>query len=35
MGKRQRDLLLREGIPMRGDRIDLSHARLPSGIKIP
>jgi alkylated DNA nucleotide flippase Atl1 len=35
MGKRQRDLLLREGIPMRGDRVDLSHARLPSGIRIP
>ena len=34
-GRRQRDLLLREGVPMRGDRVDLRHARLPSGLKIP
>jgi alkylated DNA nucleotide flippase Atl1 len=35
MGKRQRDLLLKEGIPMRGSRVDLRYARLRSGIKIP
>ncbi len=35
MGERQRKLLLREGIPMRGDRIDLRHARVPPGLKIP
>jgi methylated-DNA-protein-cysteine methyltransferase-like protein len=29
-GARQRELLLREGVPMRGDRVDLRHARLPS-----
>jgi alkylated DNA nucleotide flippase Atl1 len=34
-GKRQRDLLLEEGVPMRGDRVDLRSARVPSGIKIP
>ena len=28
MGKRQRDLLLKEGIPMRGDRVDLRQARV-------
>jgi alkylated DNA nucleotide flippase Atl1 len=28
MGKRQRELLLREGIPMRGDRVDLRRARI-------
>ena len=28
-GARQRELLLREGIPMRGDRVDLADARLP------
>jgi methylated-DNA-protein-cysteine methyltransferase related protein len=28
-GARQRDLLLREGVPMRGDRVDLDEARLP------
>jgi alkylated DNA nucleotide flippase Atl1 len=28
-GRRQRELLLREGIPMRGDRVDLRLARLP------
>jgi alkylated DNA nucleotide flippase Atl1 len=35
MGKRQRDLLLKEGIPMRGDRVDLRKARLPSSLKMP
>jgi methylated-DNA-protein-cysteine methyltransferase related protein len=35
MGTRQRELLLREGVPMRGNRVDLRQARLPSGIKIP
>jgi methylated-DNA-protein-cysteine methyltransferase-like protein len=35
MGRRQRELLLGEGVPMRGDRVDLRLARLPSGIKIP
>jgi methylated-DNA-protein-cysteine methyltransferase-like protein len=34
MGKRQRELLQREGVPMRGDRVDLRRARLPSGLKI-
>jgi alkylated DNA nucleotide flippase Atl1 len=28
-GKRQRELLHREGIPMRGDRVDLGQARVP------
>jgi methylated-DNA-protein-cysteine methyltransferase-like protein len=28
-GERQRDLLLREGVPMRGERVDLKEARLP------
>jgi methylated-DNA-protein-cysteine methyltransferase-like protein len=28
-GKRQRELLLREGVPMVGDRVDLSQARVP------
>jgi alkylated DNA nucleotide flippase Atl1 len=28
-GARQRELLLREGVPMRGDRVDLDEARLP------
>jgi methylated-DNA-protein-cysteine methyltransferase-like protein len=28
-GRKQRELLLEEGIPMRGDRVDLRHARLP------
>ena len=28
-GARQRSLLLREGVPMRGDRVDLREARLP------
>jgi alkylated DNA nucleotide flippase Atl1 len=29
-GARQRKLLIKEGIPMRGDRVDLRIARLPS-----
>lgn len=32
MGKRQRRLLLREGVPMRGDRVELRQARLPPHI---
>ena len=28
-GRRQRELLLAEGIPMRGNRVDLSDARVP------
>ena len=28
-GIRQRELLAREGVPMRGDRVDLDEARLP------
>ena len=28
-GGKQRDLLLQEGVPMRGDRVDLDQARLP------
>lgn len=28
-GARQRELLLREGVPMLGDRVDLREARLP------
>jgi methylated-DNA-protein-cysteine methyltransferase-like protein len=28
MGKRQRELLIREGVPMRGDRVDLRRARI-------
>ena len=35
MGARQRRLLVQEAVPMRGDRVDLRQARLPSGIKIP
>ena len=35
MGRRQRELLLQEGVPMRGDHVDLRQARMPSGIKIP
>jgi len=30
MGKKQRELLLKEGVPMRGDRVDLDDARLPT-----
>jgi alkylated DNA nucleotide flippase Atl1 len=33
MGKRQRKLLLEEGIPMRGERVDLRKARVPQGIR--
>lgn len=33
MGRRQRELLLREGVPMRGERVDLRHARLPSSMR--
>ena len=29
IGRRQRQLLRREGIPFRGDRVDLTQARLP------
>jgi methylated-DNA-protein-cysteine methyltransferase related protein len=29
-GKPQRQLLLREGVPMRGERVDLRQARLPA-----
>jgi methylated-DNA-protein-cysteine methyltransferase related protein len=29
-GKQQRELLLKEGVPMRGDRVDLLQARLPA-----
>jgi methylated-DNA-protein-cysteine methyltransferase-like protein len=29
-GARQRELLLREGVTMRGDRVDLDDARLPT-----
>ena len=28
-GTRQRELLLQEGVPMRGDRVDLKEARFP------
>jgi alkylated DNA nucleotide flippase Atl1 len=31
-GARQRELLLQEGVPMRGDRVDLEEARLPQEI---
>jgi methylated-DNA-protein-cysteine methyltransferase related protein len=31
-GRRQRELLLREGVPMRGHRVDLRVARLPRHI---
>ncbi len=27
MGERQRELLIKEGVPMRGDRVDLKRAR--------
>lgn len=30
-GRRQRKLLVEEGVPMRGDRVDLRQARLPRG----
>src|SRR2546430_14677852 len=29
-GKKQRELLVQEGVPMRGDRVDLDDARLPT-----
>jgi methylated-DNA-protein-cysteine methyltransferase related protein len=29
-GRPQRELLLKEGVPMRGDRVDLRRARLPT-----
>jgi methylated-DNA-protein-cysteine methyltransferase related protein len=32
MGARQRTLLDREGVPLRGDRVDLRRARLPEGV---
>ena len=35
MGTRQRKLLAQEGVPIRGVRVDLRIARLPSGLKIP
>jgi len=35
MGKRQRKLLRQEGVPLRGDRVDLRLARLPSSIQDP
>jgi len=31
-GASQRELLHREGVPMRGDRVDLREARLPPGL---
>jgi methylated-DNA-protein-cysteine methyltransferase-like protein len=31
-GRRQRELLLEEGVLMRGDRVDLRDARLPTGL---
>ena len=34
-GARQRKLLLEEGVPMRGDRVDLRRARVPAGIRLP
>ena len=34
-GNRQRELLRKEGVPMRGDHVDLRQARLPSGLRIP
>src|SRR5947207_4256453 len=33
MGARQRQLLLREGVPMRGDRVDMDEARLPQELQ--
>ena len=35
MGSKQRKLLRQEGVPMRGERVDLRRARVPAGIKIP
>jgi alkylated DNA nucleotide flippase Atl1 len=34
-GRRQRALLLEEGVPMRGGRVDLRVARISTGVKIP
>jgi alkylated DNA nucleotide flippase Atl1 len=34
-GRRQRKLLVQEGVPMLGDRVDLRKARLPSSMTIP
>jgi len=34
MGRRQRALLRQEGVPMKGERVDLRQARLLSGIQI-
>jgi alkylated DNA nucleotide flippase Atl1 len=34
-GKAAARPLIREGVPMRGDRLDLRHARVPAGITIP
>ena len=31
-GAKQRELLLKEGVPMRGDRVDLREARMPPEI---
>ena len=31
-GAKQRELLLREGIPMRGERVDLKEARFPQDL---
>jgi alkylated DNA nucleotide flippase Atl1 len=33
VGDRQRDLLLREGVPMRGDRVDLRNARFATNLR--
>jgi len=32
MGRRQRALLVGEGVPLRGDRVDLRRARLPTNL---
>jgi alkylated DNA nucleotide flippase Atl1 len=34
-GKRQRDLLLAEGVPMLGERVDLREARIPRDAELP
>ena len=33
-GAKQRQLLLREGVPMRGDRVDMSEARFPPELDV-
>lgn len=33
-GERQRRLLVQEGVPMRGERVDLRYARLPPGVDV-